>query len=1135
MFKQAQDYILSAGDLTAHLACAHRTNLDRAVADGVEQSPPVYKDAMLEALMERGRRHEAAYVQRLRDQGLNVVSIDAVGVSDAAVAATLAAMGDGVDVIVQGALRHGPWTGRPDILQRIDRPSPLGSWSYQVKDTKLARETTGATVLQLCLYSDLLGHTQGLAPEFAFAVTPAESGALEEAYRVAAYSAFYRRVRRALESSLEQQPLATYPEPVGACDICRWFQICDAKRRSDDHPSFVAGLSRTHIAELRDHNLTTLTAFATAAAPLPWKPKRGARETYAALQRQAKIQLDGKRSGTPTYELISYREGLGLARLPAPSKGDIFLDFEGDAYVGASGLEYLLGYVCEDETGAPVYRGLWARNPVEEKQAFEAFIDFVLERQKLYPDLHIYHYAPYEPSALKRLMGRYVTREDELDALLRSECFVDLLSVVRNGVRASVESYSIKKLEDFYGYKRKAALTDANRALTRVQAALELGVTLADLAEDCEVVERYNEDDCRSTLALRDWLETLRLELIAGGAPDARPAPKSTEASEKVTQRAARERALVDALTAGLPVDPEARSEAESAHWLLAQLVGWHRREDKSSFHENYRLQALSPEELMDERCALAGLQFEAEIEPGPTPVHRYRFPPQETELREGDSVKAAGGGSFGSVRAISAAEHWIDIKKQKATAQTHVAAIYEFEHVDSESVAKAISRIGEHVATHGLDDAYAPARDLLLRRPPQPSSGVVRQASEALDATAVRIIGDMSEGVLPIQGPPGAGKTFTGARMIASLVAAGKKVGVTATSHKVVLHLLEEAAKAAISQGAKIRCVHKGNKDLTSPHPDIVIDTTSSKGANKKVLDRLGVDADVIGGTAWLWADADARDGVDVLFVDEAAQMSLANVIAVSQAAKSLVLLGDPRQLEQPSKGSHPDGADASALDHILGGAKTIGASQGLFLAETWRLHPKICDFTSELFYEERLEPRTGLEVQRVTTSGRLNGAGLRYLPVAHSGNQNSSIEEVAAISALVNETLAGSPTWIDRDGDEHPLDLEHILIVAPYNSQVFALRELMPNARIGTVDKFQGQEAPIVIYSMASSSSADAPRGMEFLYSLNRLNVATSRAKAICVLVASPALFEAECRTPRQMELANALCRYKELAEEI
>lgn len=300
-------------------------------------------------------------------------------------------------------------------------------------------------------------------------------------------------------------------------------------------------------------------------------------------------------------------------------------------------------------------------------------------------------------------------------------------------------------------------------------------------------------------------------------------------------------------------------------------------------------------------------------------------------------------------------------------------------------------------------------------------------------------------------------------------------------------------------------------------------------------MLDRLGVDADVIGGTAWLWADADARDGVDVLFVDEAAQMSLANVIAVSQAAKTLVLLGDPRQLEQPSKGSHPDGADASALDHILGGAKTIGAAQGLFLAETWRLHPKICDFTSELFYEERLDPRAGLEAQRVTTNGRLNGAGLRYLPVAHTGNQNSSIEEVAAIAALVDETLSGAPTWLDRDGAEHKLELYHILIVAPYNSQAFALREAMPNARIGTVDKFQGQEAPIVIYSMTSSSSADAPRGMEFLYSLNRLNVATSRAKAVCVLVASPALFEAECRTPRQMELANALCRYQEMASEI
>ena len=262
---------------------------------------------------------------------------------------------------------------------------------------------------------------------------------------------------------------------------------------------------------------------------------------------------------------------------------------------------------------------------------------------------------------------------------------------------------------------------------------------------------------------------------------------------------------------------------------------------------------------------------------------------------------------------------------------------------------------------------------------------------------------------------------------------------------------------------------------------------------------------------------------------------MSLANVLAVSQAAPSLVLLGDPRQLDQPTQGTHPDGTGVSALDYILDGHQTISADRGLFLAETWRLHPAICDFTSEVFYESRLTTIPGLELQEIRSPGRILGSGLRHVPVVHQGNQNSSPEEAEAITQLVAEILGSATTWIDRRGVERAVTLEDILVIAPYNAQVFDLKDKMPGARIGTVDKFQGQEAPIVIYSMNTSTHADAPRGMNFLYSLNRLNVATSRAKCLSILVCSPALFEPECRTPEQMRMANAFCRYLEMTERL
>jgi uncharacterized protein len=291
---------------------------------------------------------------------------------------------------------------------------------------------------------------------------------------------------------------------------------------------------------------------------------------------------------------------------------------------------------------------------------------------------------------------------------------------------------------------------------------------------------------------------------------------------------------------------------------------------------------------------------------------------------------------------------------------------------------------------------------------------------------------------------------------------------------------------------------------------------------------------ASVVAGTAWLFAREDFAEAVDVLFVDEAGQMSLANVLAISQAATSIVLLGDPQQLDQPQRGVHPPGVDVSALAHMLNGRYTIDPDTGIFLKHTWRLHPAICAFTSEVFYDGRLAARGENGSQRLNASGLLDGAGLRFVSVEHTGNQNESPEEVQAISQLITELLEGKPTWTDRDGKTAPLQNSEILVVAPYNVQVAALAQKLPvGVRVGTVDKFQGQEAPLVFYSMTTSSPEDAPRGMEFLYSLNRLNVATSRARCVAVIVASPALFQVQCKTPRQMRLANALCRYFEMAE--
>jgi len=1122
---------LSAGDLVGHLNCRYLTELDLKVANGELERPKVW-DPALEVLAERGELHEQAFIEHLKSAGSAITVVEGIGVDAKSVAATIEAMSRGDAIIVQAALQAGRWNGRADVLRRVDTPSGLGAWSYEVIDTKLARETKGNTILQISLYSNLLAETQNLAPASAFVVTPG-TNFVPETYRIADYAAYYRHVRGSLERAvLGAVAGGAYPDPIEHCEICRWRRRCDEKRRGDDHLSLVAGISKTQIAELTRRDVPTTAALAVLPIPLPWRPDRGAAQSYEKVREQARIQVAGRAKGLVLHETLPPVPGFGLARLPEPSPGDIFFDFEGDPFVGDGGLEFLFGYVYQEADGSERYVGDWASNRQQERAAFERFVDFVTERLRTYPGLRIYHYAPYEPAAMKRLMGRYASRESEVDNLLRSETFVDLYAVVRHGIRASVESYSIKKLEPLYAFVRTVPLEDVGAVMARTQARLEMADPDGIADADKNAIRGYNRDDCASTRALRNWLESVRAHLIARGATIERPSAGAVEISEELDDWQKRVAALVARLTDGVPDDVNERTSDQQARWLLAFMLDWHGRENKAVWWEYFRLRDLSSEDLLQERAGLAYLTFVKQV--GGTvkaPIHRYRFALQDTDIRADSELRSVGGEKLGRAVAVSFDDRTIDVKKRGDTADFHPDAVFAHSLVNTKVLAESLMRIGEYVADHGMegDGEHRACRDLLLAVAPRLRGQEIQCDGEAILATAIRIARNLDRSVFPVQGPPGAGKTFTGARMICTLAGEGKRIGITANSHKVIRNLLDGVVAAASEQGLKIKCI-QNVPDKENDLPGLRFTTD-----NSTFLQALGVDCQVGGGTAWFWARPDARLCVDVLFIDEAAQMSLANVLAVSQAAESVVLLGDPRQLEQPIKGSHPDGVDVSALDHILGSHATVPPDRGLFLEQTWRLHPSICAFNSELFYDGRLLAQQGLENQQIKSTGRVHGAGLRYLGVDHTGNQSSSPEEADQVRDLVAEILGTGTTWIDRNGGEALVGLDDILVIAPYNAQVFELQERIPGARIGTVDKFQGQEAPIVIYSMTTSSHADAPRGMEFLYSANRLNVATSRAKCICIVVASPRLFEAECRTPRQMQLANAFCRYLELAAEL
>ena len=1121
--------------LTNFLGCHHLGVLERMVGRNLARRP-FFDDPMLDILRERGIDHERAYVQHLVQNGKRVIEINRS--SPNAFDETIAAMRGAADAVVQARLENGSWAGWSDVLIRTPGESRFGKWRYEPVETKLARETRGATLIQLCLYGELIAEIQQSAPEWLRVVVP-EVDFKPECYRFQEFRAYFRLVRRNFEEELQKALPASvdsalpYFEPVAHCEICNWYPVCEKRWTHDDYISLVAGIQKSQRKELESWGVTTLAELAQIPLPLTRRPSRGSVPTFERLREQARLQFNARSTGQPTYELLPIEQGHGLAALPLPSPLDIFLDLEGDRQAENGGLDYLFGYAFRDAHGTH-YEALWAFSPVEEKTAFEQLIDMMIERHLRDPGMHIYHYAPYEVTSMKRLMGRYGTRADELDQLLRAEVFVDLYSVVRKGLRAGVDSYSIKKLEIFYGLAREVDLHRVSRLLRAVEYAIARGDAASVTPDIREAVLSYNRDDCFSALELREWLEALRAqEEQKRGAPIPRPAPPTLTPKEKLEGRLAHIRAVSEALTAHLPAE---LSREQEAQWVLAQILEWHRREDKVDWWEYFRLNAMTEKELLDERTGIAGLLFERRLETTKrgVVVDRYRFPPQDTEFDERDEAFEPGAekpSPIAGVDAIDLEHTTIDLRKGKARASHHPTALFKHDSVTNPDAVNALLRLGEFVRDHGIDGPgpFRAARDLLLHRNPRLFPGTaLRKPGESTVACARRVVLALDGGVLPIQGPPGTGKTFTGARMIVDLVRAGKRVGVTAVSHKVIRNLLDEVVRAAAEESAQVRCMHRVSSRSTISAAGIHEETVAAKA----VASILSDDFDVVGGTAWVWSKQDLAGAIDVLVVDEAGQMSLANVLACAQAAENLVLLGDPQQLEQPQKAAHPEGSELSALEYLLEGHDTMPEERGLFLGETWRLHPSICSYTSDLFYEGKLAAHPSLAAQVLSGPTPFAGTGLFYAPVEHEGNQNSSPEEAERIAEIIAGLVAPGVTWTDRCGETKPICISDVLIVAPYNAQVSEIARRVPGARVGTVDKFQGQEAPVVIYSITTSSPDEAPHGMEFLFSRHRLNVATSRARCVCVLVASPHIFEPNCRTTKQMRMANAFCAYLERA---
>ena len=746
--------------------------------------------------------HEDAYLAHLEAQGVSVLNLRDIEDSERALAETRAAMESGVEAIAQATMANGRWFGRSDVLRRVERASKLGGWSYEVYDCKLACETKAATILQLSLYSELLESIQGVLPESMYVVPPGVDFQPEK-YRVLDFAAYYRFVKARLERAIEQNRngITTFAEPTAHCEVCRWWQECDAEWRKQDHLSLVAGINRLQRKQLSAWEVTTVEQLAALPLPIPNRPDHGSKEGYIKVREQARVQVAGRNRGRPVHEVFEVTDEHGLSLLPEPSPGDIFFDLEGDPFVGLGGREYLFGFAWEDQTGRQTYDCRWAMTVDEEKRAFEWFVDSVMTRWSEYPSMHIYHFTPYEPSALKRLMGRHSTREDEIDRMLRAGLFIDVHTVLKRALRASVEQYSLKALEVFHGFERTVPLEEARSAMRQMEHALELGQP-AEVGESVKnTIALYNADDCFSTRSLRDWLEREREALERAGHRIPRPSMSDGAPPETVDERQRSTAALAEALKRGVSADPAQRSDEDAARWLLANLLDWHRRESKADWWEYFRLKDLTDEDLLDERGAISGL---ASLN-GSECNGRYRQIAIRSRSRKqtfGREIPFARGArrSVRLWRSTSTRGPSTSRRRGRAQRLTRNPFSSDARGPNDDVLADALFRLGTWINSNGVDaqGPFRAARDLLLRRSPRLVDGtdtLILPDESTVDA-AKRIGTLLDYSVLAIQGPPGSGKTFTGARMICELVRQGKKVGITAVSHKVIQNLLLEVIR---------------------------------------------------------------------------------------------------------------------------------------------------------------------------------------------------------------------------------------------------------------------------------------------------------------------------------------------------
>ena len=1112
--------LITPSKITAWLECAHFLSLRNRADAGLLTVEPRPLGSLADLLIEKGSAHERHCLLELEDEGRSIYQVPGRNPHETFLQ-WVDRIGDptreGYDVIYQMPFVHQGIRGIADFLVRVVDPEE-GYCRYEPIDAKLTRtEGKPGHVLQLCFYADALEALCGLAPREMHLWL---GSGLQESLLVEQYRPYWRRLRRQLAQLLDQDEIdGTTPVPCDHCDYCEFNQVCVARWRADDSLIYVANIRPPERTALEAAGVRTLVELAGRREPVPELHD----ENLERLHRQAALQLRSRAlpDGPPAFELVAPSDdpvfGHGFDLLPSPDLGDVFFDFEGHPFwTPQHDLFFLAGLYYRDRRSRWAYDARWAHDLEDQATMVKGLVELFDRRRRRYPGMHVYHYNHTERSSLERLT-KGTPSEGQFTTLEETGLFVDLYVISKNALLVGTESYGLKHLERLASFERRDGIEQGAGAIVEYEQYMHTGDE--SLLEN---IARYNEDDVAATKALRDWLVEHRPDGAAwrDAVLDEEERPLDTDQ-------------FVEGLKSYVEDSPE---------HLLGDLLNYWRRERVANTEPKFAQAASEFVSLYRDPDFIANLSFRGFVDvlsrgaPARNALFTWPEQPVNGAFAEKRNVLFTGVGverGYGYLPSI-------DLERREVAMRWR-------EHHDEAGGLPSVVTIDDYIGpmekpgvlVHLAEQILHPATDdrpsrvsmaLLARESPRftpghgPTNGVF---SDDLDET-LGWVGQLDGSYVAIQGPPGTGKTYSGSHIIHELVKSGQRVGITAMSHAAIDNLLQ-ATYDVFAQKGDLHLLHAIRRSA-KPKSGALEGVRYSNVAAEVESD----DYNLVAGTTWLWARQGMRPfPVDVLIVDEAGQLALADAVASANAARNLILLGDPLQLAQVSQAEHPGGSGASVLEHILGERATISPSQGVFITETRRMHPDVCRFISNQIYEGRLTSHASCAQQ-----GTAFGTGLRWIEAHHKERSTESEEEAALVAAKILEMI-GTP-WVDQRGETALLVAQDFMVVAPYNDQVrllearFEATRGLERVRVGTVDRFQGREAPVVFFTMTTSSGEDMPRGPEFLFSRNRLNVAVSRARCLAFLVCTEELLNSRARTIEDMRLIGTLSAFVEYASD-